>query len=158
MGYTAANTSLIGPTGVASRRAGMAAGAIMATLALIPKLAALLLAILTPAALREIDAFLRELAAAMDWNEAAARRLRAAGEEMLAILMARSDAEPGEPDGTRHLLVTARPNTGAARIEFLAAVAGENLQDRVAHLSEQPAAPDELDLPLRLLRHYAAAV
>ena len=48
MGYTAGTTSLIGLTGVASRRVGYAFGAILVVLALLPKLTALVLAIPGP--------------------------------------------------------------------------------------------------------------
>ena len=48
MGYTAANTSLVSLTGVAARTAGYVIGAILVVLALLPKLAAILLVIPRP--------------------------------------------------------------------------------------------------------------
>ena len=250
MGYTAVNTSLVSLTGVAARTVGFAVALILVGLALLPKLAALLLAIpapvvgayfivlmamlfvagartalqggfdarnativglafwlgvgaqnqaifadrlhgawevllgngmtvgalaavsmtvflelagprrtrlrvgLGPSAFAEVDTFLRGLASKMGWNADAAQRLCAAGEETLAILLARG----GDGAEERSLFVTARPDDGAAAVEFLAAAGGENLEDRVAYLSEQPEAPDERDVPLRLLRHYANSV
>ena len=43
-------------------------------------------------------------------------------------------------------------------LEFLATTAGENLEDRLAYLSEQPEIIDEHEISFRLLRHYASAV
>ena len=47
---------------------------------------------------------------------------------------------------------------GTAELEFLAATAGENLEDRLAYLSEQPEILDEHEISFRLLRHYASSV
>ncbi len=103
----------------------------------------------------KIDEFLRAVAAKVGWDDAATERLRAAGEETLAIL-----TQQAEDDATngRHLILTARPTEGTVELEFLAAVAGENLEDRLAYLSEQPEIIDEHEISFRLLRHYAAAV
>ena len=44
-------------------------------------------------------------------------------------------------------------------MEFLTAPEGtENLEDRLSFLGEQSEVPDERDVPLRLLRHYATSV
>ena len=69
-------------------------------------------------ALPRIDAFLREFASRVGWNEESTNRLRSAGEETLE----------------------------------------ENLEDRLAYLSEQPEIQDDRDLSFRLLRHYASSV
>ena len=58
----------------------------------------------------------------------------------------------------RHLILTARPAEGAVELEFLATAAGENLEDRLAYLSEQPEIIDEGEISFRLLRHYASSV
>ncbi len=103
----------------------------------------------------KIDEFLRAVAAKVGWDDAATERLRAAGEETLAIL-----TQQAEDDATngRHLILTARPTEGTVELEFLATAAGENLEDRLAYLSEQPEIIDEHEISFRLLRHYAAAV
>ena len=103
----------------------------------------------------KIDEFLRAVAAKVGWDDAATERLRAAGEETLAIL-----TQQAEDDATngRHLILTARPAEGTVELEFLATAAGENLEDRLAYLSEQPEIIDEHEISFRLLRHYAAAV
>ena len=108
------------------------------------------------AALPRIDAFLRAFAAKIGWNDPATERLCAAGEETLAILI--QQAEDGVGDNGRRLIITARFAEGAAELEFLAAAAGGNLEDRLAYLSEQPELVDEREISFRLLRHYASSV
>ena len=103
-----------------------------------------------------IDKFLRAFAAKNSWDESAAGRLRAAGEETLTILM--QEAEVDASAKGRRLILTARSVEKAVELEFLAAIAGENLEDRLAYLSEQPEIPDEQEISFRLLRHYASSV
>ena len=104
----------------------------------------------------KIDEFLRAFAAKVGWDEPAAERLRATGEETLAILIQQAGDDAAAHD--RHLILTARPAEGSVELEFLAAVAGENLEDRLAFLSEQPEILDESEVSFRLLRHYASSV
>ena len=110
---------------------------------------------LAAASLPKIDEFLRAFAAKTGWDEPAIERLCAAGEETLAILT--QQAEDDAVNG-RHLILTARPAEGAVELEFLATAAGENLEDRLAYLSEQPEIIDEGEISFRLLRHYASSV
>ena len=110
---------------------------------------------LAVASLPKIDEFLRAFAAKIGWDDPATERLCAAGEETLAILA--QQAEDDAANG-RHLILTARPAEGAVELEFLATAAGENLEDRLAYLSEQPEIIDEGEISFRLLRHYASAV
>ena len=111
---------------------------------------------LNVASLPKIDEFLRAFAARVGWDDPATERLCAAGEETLATLI--QQAEDNAAHNGRHLILTARPAEGAVELEFLAAAAGENLEDRLAYLSEQPEIIDEREISFRLLRHYAAAV
>ena len=104
-------------------------------------------------ALPKIDAFLKALAERIGWDEAAANRLRIVGEEALASLLEVEDAE-----GSRRLTVLARPGAGLVELEFMAALPEENLQDRLAYLSEHAEAPEASEVSLRLLRHFASAV
>jgi len=110
---------------------------------------------LSTASLPAIDGFLVDLASRIGWNDASTNRLRAAGEETLSsLLQAGSDyAADGEP----RLIVVARPGE-AMELEFLAVFDEENLQDRLAYLSEQPQVPEEAEISFRLLRHYASSV
>ena len=110
---------------------------------------------LAAASLPKIDEFLRAFAAKVGWDDPATERLCAAGEETLAILT--QQAEDDAANG-RHLILTARPTEGAVELEFLATAAGENLEDRLAYLSEQPEIIDEGEISFRLLRHYASSV
>ena len=111
---------------------------------------------LNSGALPKIDAFLRELAARIQWNEASTGRLRAAGEETLSSLL--QPAGDNAADGVPRLILVARPNDGTVELEFMAVLEEENLQDRVAYLSEQVETPDEDEVSFRLLRHYASSV
>lgn len=104
-------------------------------------------------ALPKIDAFLKALAERIGWDEAAANRLRIVGEEALASLLEVEDAE-----GSRRLTVLARPGARLVELEFMAALPEENLQDRLAYLSEHAEAPEASEVSLRLLRHFASAV
>ena len=71
------------------------------------------------------------------------------------MLQLRDDYEGDTPP---RLVLVARPGTGAVELEFLAVFSEENLEDRIAYLSEQAEAPDVGDLSFRLLRHYASSV
>ena len=104
----------------------------------------------------KIDEFLRAFAAKVGWDDPATERLRATGEETLAILIQQA-GDDAAANG-RHLILTARPAEGSVELEFLAAAAGDNLEDRLAFLSEQPEILDESEVSFRLLRHYASAV
>ena len=73
----------------------------------------------------------------------------------MAILT--QQAEDDAANG-RQLILSARPAEGAVELEFLATAAGENLEDRLAYLSEQPEIIDEHEISFRLLRHYASSV
>ena len=103
-----------------------------------------------------IDDFLRQFAGRCGWNDQAADRLCAVGEETLSILI--QQARESAPEGGRLLVLTARLVEGTTELEFLAAAAGENLEDRLAYLSEQPEIMDEHEISFRLLRHYASSV
>ena len=105
--------------------------------------------------LPEVDEFLRSFAADSGWNEPSTDRLRSAGEETLASLM---QSVSDEDSHGRRLTVTAHVSAGAAELEFLATSQMDNLEDRMAYLSEQAEMPNEQDVSFRLLRHYASSV
>ncbi len=106
-------------------------------------------------ALPKIDAFLRQLAARIGWNDASTGRPRAAGEETLSILLQSGGDE--RADGVPRLIVNARPGE-AVELEFLAVIDEGNLEDRLAHLNEQAEVPEEHQISFWLLRHYASSV
>lgn len=108
------------------------------------------------AALPGVDEFLRGVAADMNWNEAATERLRSVGEETLSSLVVFEDSQSAD-NGVR-LTVTARPAGTVVDLEFVAATDQENIEDRIAYLSDEMQIPDPNDVSLRLLRHYASAV
>ncbi|MYB42641.1 MAG: hypothetical protein F4X76_10755 [Chloroflexi bacterium] len=103
-----------------------------------------------------IETFLRELGSAMRWNQASTDRLCAAGEETLStMLQLRDDYEADKPP---RLVLIARPGTEAVELEFLAVFSEENIEDRIAYISEQAETPEVGDISFRLLRHYASSV
>ncbi len=106
-------------------------------------------------ALPKIDGFLRELASRFGWNTASTERLCAAGEETLLSLIRPEDED--SPD-KRRLFVVARGDSAAVELEFVAAVGDENLEDRMVLLGEGSATPEEHEISLRLLKHFAASV
>ena len=110
---------------------------------------------LSMSALTPLDDFLHTFATKSGWNDASAARLRSVGEETLSSLMSQN-GEESEPD--KRLVVRARRTDGSIEVEFMATSEGENLEDRLAYLSEQPELQDEEDISFRLLRHYASSV
>ena len=112
---------------------------------------------LAAASLPEIDAFLEKWAARAGWSEASTGRLRSAGEETLAILLQQAE-EDGSAGRERRLTLTARLAEGAMELEFSASSGAENLEDRMAFMSEQPELVDEREISFRLLRHFASSV
>ena len=106
--------------------------------------------------LPEIDGFLRNVAAEARWDEASSDRLRSAGEETLASLLS-VDGEDGDGAGKR-LVVSARRADSSIELEFIATSEGDNLEDRLAYLGDQPEIEDDREISFRLLRHYASSV
>ena len=114
---------------------------------------------LHPSAVGEIDGFLRGFAADVGWDEAAAQRLRSAGEEALASLLPQDRDRSGADSPS--LIIVARQSGAAVEMEFLAVFDEQNLEDRLAHLGEESqsaAGMEEGGISLRLLRHYASSV
>ena len=119
---------------------------------------------LSVSSLHQIDEFLCEVASKIEWSDASTRRLRSAGEETLMSLVepgdsAMRDGEPGE--NAAGLIVVVRPADGVVEMEFLAVFDEENLEDRLAYLSEEVEGVQGLEageISLRLLRHYASSV
>ena len=106
--------------------------------------------------LPEIDTLLRDLAGRLGWNADSTERLCSAGEETLVSLV-RQEEKAADVAG-RRLRVVARNDHGTAELEFIAAVGETNLEDRMVLLTDQTDTPNERELSLRLLRHYASSV
>ncbi|MCY3762289.1 MAG: hypothetical protein OXH50_13645, partial [Gemmatimonadetes bacterium] len=136
---------------------GMAAIALTAFMELTAPRSRRLKVDLSAPALPEIDAFLRAFADRAGWTERSEGRLRSAGEETLAVLLQQFEEEGAEPGGGS-LIVTARLVEKGVELDFVAASGAENLEDRLACLSEQPELVDEHEISYRLLRHYASSV
>ena len=140
---------------------GMTSGAIVAIIMMLfmeltsPRRRRLATA-LEMAALPRIQEFLRTFASKHGWSAEAADRLASAGEETLAILLQESD--DATDGGARRLTVAVRMEGRSVEMEFVTALAGENMEDRLAYLSELPPVPDEREVSFRLLWHYASSV
>ncbi|MDE0029039.1 MAG: hypothetical protein OXU42_06540 [Deltaproteobacteria bacterium] len=107
-------------------------------------------------ALPTIREFLAGFVSRAGWNKATADRLDAVAEETLLTLVGQNEADEGR---RRRLRLTARKEGGGARLEFVAAVGNENIEDSMAVLGTGPVeAPDEHEISLRLLRHLASRV
>ncbi|MCY3554494.1 MAG: hypothetical protein OXH56_04140 [Gemmatimonadetes bacterium] len=109
-----------------------------------------------PAALPKIREFLEGFASRQGWDKGTADRLMAASEETLLALIPR-DGEQSQP---RRLLLVAHREGESAVLELVAATGEGNLQDRIELLGDERAVetPEELEISLRLLRHYASSV
>jgi NCS2 family nucleobase:cation symporter-2/xanthine permease XanP len=111
--------------------------------------------------LPDIDEFLIRLASRLGWNEASTLRLRSAGEESLASLLLREDADEVDAEGgleSPRLIIVARPQRRAVELELVATTRQENLEDQMAFLTDEAAVPTVDDLSLRLLRYHTSAV
>ena len=106
--------------------------------------------------LPELDRFLGDLATQMDWSRESSLRLRSAGEETLMSLLQSEELEGA--DDPPQLIVLALPAGDTVELEFLAVFDDENLEDRLAYLSEEAEGMEEGEVSLRLLRHYASSV
>ena len=114
---------------------------------------------LSVSSLPEIDRFLCDIASRLGWNQASTGRLRSAGEETLISLIHPRGPAPGE--GPPRFIVIARPSDTLVELEFLAVFDEENLEDRLAYLSEEAEGGqgiEEGEISLRLLRHYTTSV
>ena len=107
-------------------------------------------------ALPTVNGFLRDLGSRMRWDQASVDRLCAAGEETLSSML--ELREDHEEEGSPRLLIIARPGIGLVEMEFLAVFAEENIEDRIAFMSEQAETPDVEEISFRLLRYYASSV
>ncbi len=106
-----------------------------------------------PARLNE---FLRGVAAKAKRSPDVTDRMLAAGEETIAILrQEEDDLTTGQP---RRLVVSARAEGPVIEMEFVTALEGANMEDRLSYLGDLPAIPDENEVSFRLLRHYASSV
>ena len=108
------------------------------------------------ASLPKLEAFLSECAARLRWSAGATQRLGLIGEEALTSLV--QQREDSATHAERRLRVIARQDGGAVDLEFMAAVGEENLEDHMALLGEHVETPNERELSLRLLRHFASSV
>ena len=102
--------------------------------------------------LPKIDEFVQDVAAQMNWSDAATQRLRSAGEEALSSLLQPSNeyAAGDASDKTPRLIVVARPEAGAVELEFVSVLEDEeNLGDRLAYLDDEEESTDDREMSFR---------
>lgn len=103
-----------------------------------------------------LDAFLREFAGRMKWNDDSTERLCSAAEEAFMSLVRQDE---GVADAAnRQLRVAIRRDGDAAEMEFIAAPQGTNLEEQMGLIRDRDTPVEGRDLSLRLLRHYASSV
>lgn len=107
-------------------------------------------------ALPEMVTFLRTIGSELRWNQASLDRLHAAGEETVNAMLQLRDEHESEPPP--RLVLIARPASGSIELEFMALFTEENIEDRIAYLSDQAEEPMVSDLAFRLLGYYATSV
>jgi len=108
--------------------------------------------------LPQVREFLNAFASRSGWDAAMANRLEAASEEALLTLLGQHEGEARDVR-RRRLVLLARREYGGAILEFIVGPGGENLEDRIALLGDEAArAPEEREVSLRLLRHFASSV
>ncbi len=106
-------------------------------------------------ALSEIRGFLGRLCARQGWGPGTNDRLCLAAEETLLTLVRQDETR----DEARRLRVAADVRRDAIDLEFVAAVGGTNIADRIAVLEEAEAEMAmENAVSLRLLRHLSSSV
>ena len=117
--------------------------------------------------LPRIKEFLLDFSASRGWNKGMAERTMAVAEEVVVILAGQNGQSGGD---ARKLLLRINGSATAAELEFVSAPSEtENLEDRLAVLTEPASEMTELELPerefniereasLRLLRYYASSV
>ena len=109
---------------------------------------------LSNASFSSVDDFLVEFTKEKRIDGEIARKLRAAGEETVHLLLDNSERKT-----TRNMLLMAKTTGEAVELEFIASASMTNLEDQLAALSEGVTdIPNESEAPLRLLRHYASQV
>ena len=112
---------------------------------------------LDPSVLPKIREFLGRFASRNGWGATMVDRLGAATEETILTLI--GEDEDDKKRERRRLLLQAHKEADGAVLEFVAAPGEENLQNRIALLTETP--DDvlmEREVSLRLLRHIASSV
>ncbi len=114
-----------------------------------------LVAVLNLMAFRSVRTLLADLAKELKWEEAAATRLDAAGEEALWCIMG-LHRERGEK--VSRLILYATPMRQGVELEFVVQLDGDNLEDILSILDQLSETGTGDTISLRLLRHYATRV
>ncbi len=101
-----------------------------------------------------LDGFLVAFAERLQWSDAYAYKLRAAGEEVVLILTEHHEEGPS----FRRLRVSASVEQGDAVLQFLVSPRAPNVEEQIADLVDDAPPSSAQEFSLRLLRHYASSV
>ena len=110
---------------------------------------------LRTSSLPRIDEFLLNFAAEIGWTEESANRLRASGEESLLCLLS---SETSDVEADTRLIIVVRSKDDVVEMDFLSVFEDQNIEDRLAYMSEEAEVHDDRELSFRLLRHHASTV
>ena len=66
--------------------------------------------------------------------------------------------EVNEAEAPKRLIVMARPAADVVELEFLVVLEEGNLEDQLAYLGEHTDTPEQSEVSLRLLQHFASSV
>ena len=110
---------------------------------------------LETSSLPKINEFLQDFATGIGWNDESTNRLRAAGEESLLCLLS-SDVKD-RIDSTQ-LIIVVRYRDDTVEMDLLSVFEEQNIEDRLAYMSEEVEVHDDRELSFRLLRHHASSV
>ena len=102
--------------------------------------------------LQEIKEFIHDFASRIGWDAESTERLEHVAEETLSVMLVFE-----EEHKQRDLIISAR-HDGMVELEFLSGYDEENLEDRLAYMTEQAEVMDDREISFRLLRYYASSV
>ena len=106
--------------------------------------------------LHQMREFLGKFAQKNQLNKQALERLDAVAEEALHTL---SDTDRNPDRGDQVLFLSIQKEGNAAKLEFIAAVNENNLEDRISSLGDHPEVVSmEKEVSLRMLRYIASSV
>ena len=106
--------------------------------------------------LDDLREFITQTASGWKWKASSIDRVVQVNEELILTLI--EDAKQDDSDEPRTLRVSAKHDSGAIQLEYLAATGEENIEDRALVMQEAASSEQAPDLSLRLLHHLASEV
>ncbi|MYD42453.1 MAG: hypothetical protein F4W90_01015 [Gammaproteobacteria bacterium] len=110
---------------------------------------------LAMANLPQLNEFLSTTSKKWRWNEASVQRLQQVNEELLISLI---DNNEGDAEQSRDLRVSIRADAGRLELEYIAAVADSNIEDRAMFVEDDASSEISAELSIKLLKHLATEI